>query len=137
MNEPTKILYGDEPGIAKQGVYRNIQWYIIRGQLCPLAYIVIPKEHLIIKNQEFSYDDYPEFNHCNGGLTFCDTEIDSMGIKPKNSIIFGWDYGHCTDYTKYTGYMGFGIDELHVWSVSEIEKEIERSIDDYYTYYCK
>lgn len=136
MNEPTKILYGDEPGIAKQGVYRNIQWYIIRGRLCPLAYIVIPKEHLIIKNQDFSYDDYPEFNHCNGGLTFCNTEIESMGIRPKNSIIFGWDYGHCTDYSRYTGYFGFTF-EAHIWSVAEIEREIELSIDDYYTYYCK
>lgn len=137
MNEPTKTLYGDEPGIAKQGVYRYIQWYIVRGRFCPLAYIVIPKEHLIIKNQDFSYDDYPEFNHCNGSLTFCDTEINSMGIKPKNSIIFGWDYGHCTDYCRYNRYIGIGTSELHVWSVAEIEKEIELSIDDYYTYYCK
>lgn len=137
MAEPTKILYGNEPGIAKQGVYRNIQWYIVRGHICPLAYIVIPRHKLKLKSKDLSFDDYPHFKNCHGGLTYCNTSVKiskDITIEPSNSIIFGWDYGHWMDYTKYTG----GINGLlNVWSVAEIEKEVELTIDDYYTYYCK
>lgn len=137
MVEPTKILYGNEPGIAKQGVYRNIKWYIVRGHLCPLAYIVIPRRKLKLKSVDLSAIDYPHFKSCHGGLTYCSTSVrisNDITIEPSNSIIFGWDYGHWMDYTKYTG---SSHHILNVWSVAGIEKEVELTIDDYYTFYCK
>lgn len=125
MNDSGKLY--EESGLAKHGTYKGIKYFINDGKICPCAYIEVPSEFQNLKN----LDNIRKMvsSTVNGGLTYEDTLLRCGGdIVLDNTVVWGWDYGHYTDYCKLIPgpditFMG------HKWTIDEILQECVNAID--------
>jgi hypothetical protein len=134
MSKPKPELYKGTNKIVKCGIYENLRYYIKDGKVCPLAYIALPYSSPHIDKP---YDDIDV--DCHGGLTYSGELYDHKGNKVENFVI-GWDYGH---YGDFIGTEAIPADiiqtmnllqEVHKWTIEEIEDEIKGVINKYKNY---
>lgn len=105
-------IYGIERKELLRNQYKGFTYKILTLGSHPVAYIMIPKKHLLYK---ISYSDIDL--HVHGGLTYSCMEDD------KNYWI-GWDYAHSGDYLFYKEQDNiFDRPENHKWTIKEIEVE--------------
>ena len=125
MNDSEKLY--EESGVAKHSTYKGIKYFIIDGKICPCAYIEVPSDFQNLKN----LDNIRKMvsSTVNGGLTYEDTKLCCNRIPLlEDTVVWGWDYGHYTDYCK--NLPGPGVTFMgHKWTIDEILQECRNAID--------
>ena len=129
-----EMEYTHEPTTSKSLVVGKIGRYLfeimnVRGNH-PTAYIHLPKGYPMDnitkdwwKEESIREVDWPSPLYSgiqlpvHGGLTY-----DGYSSSRKHSVVLGWDYGHCDDYS---GNYGHGEKK---WSVAEILSEIRDAV---------
>ena len=77
------------------GVYKNIEYYIISYGLYPCAYIAIPSDNPLYEIKYYDMYESEFYINVHGGFTYSQHSL--MGINTDKWIL-GWDYAHCDDY---------------------------------------
>jgi hypothetical protein len=107
-----------EPGkVFVDRTEEGLRFIILRGPCHLCAYVGVPLDHPLAG---FDYEKLPV--RCHGGLTFGSEGTDEY--LPKGRYWYGWDYGHCDDYTIYSNqsasYAEYN-ESRKKWGVAEVE----------------
>jgi len=105
--------------VLDSGKYLGYDYYIFNGNICPFAYINIPKRSILFEKERFIKENI--FPH--GSISrFC------RALLINNAYMYGywigWDYGLEGDYTTL-------IRELNVkkWTTEEILNDVINTIE--------
>lgn len=121
----------DESGTIYKDWYEDgVRCVIMRGPCALCAYVGVPVKHPL---SGFDYNDIPLSVH--GGLTFSGefTPFESL----RGYWWYGWDYGHCDDYSFY-----FDKDKTYYrnckrWLIEDVEKEVKYDAVYYFSMLIK
>lgn len=79
--------------VLQHGTHCGVEYYIVRGPVCVLAYIRIPEGSSYLEGGYCEYDI-----DVHGGLTYKGTKWWKGDVEGSTgSLYFGWDYGHYGD----------------------------------------
>ena len=111
----------------------GLRFLIIRGPFNLCAYVGVPETHPLANH---NYDNLPV--ECHGGLTFAELGGQKGEIWPKGFFWYGWDYGHCDDYSVrlYHDDPAFAdlaaMREKHKkWTVADVDKDSWNALWDF------
>lgn len=117
LKEIRKISVGT---IFRDWFEDGVRVLVMRGPYHPCVYFGIPLDHPLANKH---YDDLPV--DCHGGLTFSGKGDGKYW--PKEYFWYGYDYGHCDDYTfsDYRDVLG------KMWSIKEIVSDSWCALNDF------
>lgn len=124
-------LYDEKTGLVRKGTYKKIKYYILNNYMCPCAYIVLPKYTQQLKSKKFPVQLSLMVN---GGITYHENHLNLRNKKGEikslvtDENVYGWDYGHCTDYITR---MPLLLPGAKKWTLDEIRQEIKRAINTF------
>lgn len=93
----------------------GVRFVILRGPFHLCAYVGVPMDHPLAG---FDYEAIPL--RCHGGLTYGDSGTDRP--LPAGRYWYGWDYGHCGDYSIHAGKL-LGESGGKRWGVKDVDSD--------------
>jgi hypothetical protein len=114
-------LVAMEPCILEDWYDDGVRCLIVRGPSALCAYLGVPLTHPLAGKD---HNDIPI--ECHGGLTYSG-EGDGK-YRPKDFFWYGWDYGHCYDYSFYFDKISLDQHDAKKWLVDNVKEDMQDAI---------